>query len=152
MSDIEVRSAAKADAEAILDLWVHSEARPTKTDSIEALHTLIERDDEALIVAILNDRLVGTLIAAWDGWRGNMYRLAVHPAYRRRRVASRLVTEGERRLRDKGCKRITALVVGIDEPAVRLWTEVGYERQKEMLRFRRNLEEPLSAEDPVREA
>ncbi len=40
-----------------------------------------------------------------------MYRLAVDPAYRRRAVASGLVREGERRLAEQGCRRVTALVL-----------------------------------------
>ena len=71
-------------------------------------------------------RMVGTLIAAWDGWRGNMYRLAVVPDVRRRGIATALVGEGERRLRARRCRRISALVVDTDVHAVDFWTDVGY--------------------------
>ena len=35
--------------------------------------------------------MVGSLIAAWDGWRGSFYRLAVHPERRRQRIATALL-------------------------------------------------------------
>jgi ribosomal protein S18 acetylase RimI-like enzyme len=38
----------------------------------------------ALLVAVAGGGVVGTVIAGWDGWRGNIYRLAVHPNHRRR--------------------------------------------------------------------
>ncbi|MGO9498921.1 MAG: GNAT family N-acetyltransferase [Solirubrobacteraceae bacterium] len=46
--------------------------------------------------------LVGALIAGWDGWRGNMYRLAVGPDHRRRGVARRSLDAGEEHLRGSG--------------------------------------------------
>ena len=39
-----------------------------------------------------------------------MYRIAVHPDYRRRGIGRTLVKEGERCLAEQGVKRITALV------------------------------------------
>ena len=55
-------------------------------------------------------RLVGTMVAGWDGWRGNLYRLAVLPL--------RLVAEAERRLAEKGAIRPSALVMSGHDPAV----------------------------------
>ena len=91
-------------------------------------------------MACSGDEVVGSLLATWDGWRGNMYRLAVHPAFRRRGLARELVVEGERRLRAKGCRRITALVIENEAHAVEFWTAVGYDFQPGMERFRKNLD------------
>jgi ribosomal protein S18 acetylase RimI-like enzyme len=65
-------------------------------------------------VAEVDGRIVGALIAASDGWRGSMYRLAVDPQYRGRGIARRLVACGEARLRERGVPRVTALVSGED--------------------------------------
>ena len=122
-------------------MWAAAGAPPTVTDDVAALESLLDRDGEALIVACSDDQVVGTLVAAWDGWRGNMYRLAVRPEFRRRGLARALVTEGERRLREQGCRRVTALVLGGEAHAVEFWTAAGYEVQPEMERFRRNLDD-----------
>lgn len=73
------------------------------------------------------DRIAGTLIGGWDGWRGNMYRLAVDPGYRRMGVARRLVEEVEARLRELGAERITSLVFTDEAGAPDLWRSLGYE-------------------------
>ena len=39
--------------------------------------------------------IVGALIAAWDGWRGNMYRLAVDKGHRREGIGLALTRAGE---------------------------------------------------------
>jgi ribosomal protein S18 acetylase RimI-like enzyme len=139
MSDAEIRTGRPEDVPAILRLWQRADAPPTVTDDEVALRAVFDRDAQAVLVATVGDDMVGALIAAWDGWRGNMYRLAVHPDYRRRGIAALLVAEGEKRLRDAGCRRVTALVLTNEPGAKQLWASVGYEKQPEMARFRKNL-------------
>jgi ribosomal protein S18 acetylase RimI-like enzyme len=99
----------------------------------------LERDPELFVVAQVDDKLVGTLIGGWDGWRGNMYRLAVDPSYRRCGIGRALVREVEARLRAKGARRITALVLHEERGATEFWTAVGYERDRTIQRHVRNL-------------
>jgi GNAT superfamily N-acetyltransferase len=54
-----------------------------------------------LLVATAHGRIVGSVIGGWDGWRGNIYRLAVVPEYRRLGIARRLVKEVSRALSTK---------------------------------------------------
>jgi ribosomal protein S18 acetylase RimI-like enzyme len=107
-------------------LWVEAGAHPTSTDAAAAVTALIERDPAALLVGEIDGRMVGTLIVGWDGWRGNMYRLAVATDVRRRGIASALVDGAEHRLRSLGCRRVTALVVDADPHAAEFWTQVDY--------------------------
>jgi ribosomal protein S18 acetylase RimI-like enzyme len=122
-----VRAARPAEAPAILDLW--QEARSTHAttpDRIEYVHRLLAETPGSLLVAEASGALLGTLIAAWDGWRGNMYRLVVLREHRRRGVGLALVRAGEERLRRQGARRITALVAHEDEIASEFWESAGY--------------------------
>jgi len=78
-------------------------------------------------------------VVGWDGWRGNMYRLAVREDFRRRGIASRLVEEGHRHLRAVGAPRVTALVGVEESDAAALWRAAGYELDEKIARFVRNL-------------
>ena len=83
---MQVRPAARADVDAVLDLWAAARSAAASTpDDAEAVVRLLEDGDGALIVAEADGRIVGALVAGWDGWRGTCYRLAVLPAYRRPR-------------------------------------------------------------------
>lgn len=115
-----------AEISEILTLWIEAGAHPTSTDDAASLTGLVERDPEALLIAEMDGGIVGTLIAGWDGWRGNMYRLAVVPRVRRRGIAAALVARAERRFGTLGCRRVTALVSDDDPHAVEFWTAVGY--------------------------
>lgn len=93
----------------------------------------------ALLVAERNGEVVGALIAAWDGWRGNMYRLAVCKEHRREGIGLALTRAGEDYLRACGVRRVTALVAFDDEVAGGFWESAGYPRDREIGRRVRNL-------------
>ncbi len=70
--------------------------RRSVTDTLEDVIQVIRHPEGSVALVAESDGLiVGSLIATWDGWRGNMYRLAVSPEFRRRGIAAALVSAGE---------------------------------------------------------
>jgi ribosomal protein S18 acetylase RimI-like enzyme len=130
-----IRQGRIADADAVLALWRRAGGRPSATDDQGALAKLLARDPDALIVAEAAGAVVGSLIAAWDGWRGSFYRLAVHPDWRRRGLATELVRTGEGRLEALGAVRLTAIIAEEEPASVALWQAAGYLRQASTGRF-----------------
>jgi ribosomal protein S18 acetylase RimI-like enzyme len=78
-----IRPATAADVRHTLELWRQSGAEPTPTDDEGSLRKLIAHDPSSLLLADFGGRIVGSVIAAWDGWRGSIYRLVVAPELRR---------------------------------------------------------------------
>lgn len=130
-----IRRAVETDITAILALWRSAGAHPTVTDTHAALELLLESDPGSLLLAEAGAEPIGTLIAAWDGWRGSFYRLAVEPRWRRRGVATALIRAGEERLCTLGATRLTAIATDDEPIAPSLWQAVGYQRQSNRSRF-----------------
>jgi ribosomal protein S18 acetylase RimI-like enzyme len=138
--DITIRTATAADVEAVVGLWGVARTEHAVTDDRpEAVLRLIETDPDALLIAELGKEVVGAVIAAWDGWRGNIYRLAIEPAHRRRGIGRALVRAGEKSLQRRGARRVTALVAYEDERAAAFWDGAGYPLDSEIGRRVRNL-------------
>jgi ribosomal protein S18 acetylase RimI-like enzyme len=140
LSEAAIRTATREDLEAVLELWRIAGLREGATDSLGALTLLLEVDPEALLVAGAPGAPAGALIAAFDGWRGSFYRIAVHPEQRRRGLGRRLVREGERRLCARGAVRIDAIVSAEQLGAERFWSALGYVREGEQTRLVANFE------------
>lgn len=121
-----IRVGRVSDIESVLHLWTRAAAEPSHTDDTEGLGTLIEHDPSALIVAEDSGSIVGSVIAAWDGWRGSVYRLVVAPSHRRLGLGSELVREAERRLSAVGAVRWQAVVVETESTAVGFWQASGW--------------------------
>ncbi len=138
-TDIAIRPADDNDLQAVLRLWQEAEVTPPgPTDSLEGLTRLIHAPGGALLIAILEGRIVGSVIGGWDGWGGNIYRLAVTPAYRRRGVARQLVAEISSVLFAKGAERISAMVEHEHQWATDFWgslNDLGYKRDPKFIRY-----------------
>lgn len=124
----------------VLALWeAERSGHASVADSAEDLERLVADSPAALLVAERGGEIVGALIAGWDGWRGNMYRLAVRDRRRREGIGTALVRAGEEYLRERGARRVTALVAFDDEVAGGFWDAAGYPQDREIGRRVRNL-------------
>ena len=135
--DIPIRpglSGDDGDLVAVLQFWQEA-ADPTSTDTDSALRALVEHDRDALMVAEESGRIVGTVIAGWDGWRGSVYRLVVAPDFRRSGLGRHLVEAAERRLAELGAQRTQAIVVGSDSRAMGFWSATDWRLQEDQVRF-----------------
>ena len=120
---MNIRLCAAADCADVLRLWKAADATPSITDTLEEVRRTVADPSAIFLVASDADgHIVGSVIGGWDGWRGNIYRLAVAPVARRQGLAAALVREVCDRLEsEKGAKRITALVEKAHPDAVGFW-------------------------------
>jgi len=141
---VSVRPCQPDECALVLDVWRDAGSMTSITDNIEVLRRLLQLTNTALLVAEHQHKLVGTVIAGWDGWRGNLYRLAVLPSHRKRGIGRLLVTEGENFLIAKGAQRIGGLVAKEDPLAVSFWDALaddGYKQDSTFNRYAKSIEQ-----------
>jgi ribosomal protein S18 acetylase RimI-like enzyme len=133
-----VRAANEADCAAILELWRRAYGPQSPTYTEDDLRRMLAESGATLLVAEIDGRVVGTVIGGWDGWRGNIYRLAVDPEARRRSIGRTLVAAAGRILAAKGARRLSALVERDHAWATGFWDSaaaLGYRRDPRMVRY-----------------
>ena len=137
--EIILRRCLAVDIESVLELWQAAEASTSLTDTSQDLLRTINSGASSVILAQSGGSIVGSIIASFDGWRGNIYRLAVHPDHRRRGIARRLVSEAEVWLKNQGARRVGA-VVEQDHPwATGFWDATEFVLEPLDLRYIRDL-------------
>jgi ribosomal protein S18 acetylase RimI-like enzyme len=134
-----IRRVRDDELSAILRLWLAAGVTPPSiSDSIEGLTKLIREPAALLFVAAIDEQLIGSVIGGWDGWRGNIYRLAVTPEWRRRGIARRLVETVSVELFAKGATRLSALVEHEHHWAIKFWdsiNDLGYRHDPQFTRY-----------------
>jgi len=72
------------------------------------------------------DQVIGTIMASYDGHRGWIYSVAVHPEHRKRDVGSLLVAHAERALTERGCMKINLQIMAGNESVAAFYASLGY--------------------------
>jgi ribosomal protein S18 acetylase RimI-like enzyme len=82
--------------------------------------------DGLFFVATHKEGIVGTVMAGYDGHRGWIYALAVHPGHRKKGIASLLLSHAERRLASLGCVKINLQILKGNADVQRFYRANGY--------------------------
>ena len=103
-----IRVFDERDTQAVLALWAQAfpeYATPGKPqrDPRLSIRNKLAMQPELFFVGLLNERLIGTVMAGYDGHRGWMYSLAVAEDQRGNGYGRALVEHAERALASIGC-------------------------------------------------
>ena len=83
-------------------------------------------NDGLLFVAAEDSEILGTVMAGYDGHRGWLYSVAVHPSKRQLGLGSLLVQHAEKALADLGCLKINLQLVASNEATAAFYESMGY--------------------------
>ena len=84
-------------------------------------------NDNLFFVAIENDKIVGTIMAGYDGHRGWIYSMAVLPNKRNSNVGTKLLHHAENELKKLGCFKINLQIHEHNEKVKEFYIKNGYE-------------------------
>jgi len=86
----------------------------------------LARDGDNLLVLEEDNQLIGSVMVGYEGHRGWVNYLAVHPDHQRQGLGRLLMDEAERRLRDLGCAKVNLQVRASNETAREFYRQIGY--------------------------
>lgn len=86
----------------------------------------IAAEDGLFFVAINRQIVIGTVMAGYDGHRGWIYSMAVHPTHQRKGIGSELLAFVERRLSSLACMKINLQIMDKNEAVQRFYQANGY--------------------------
>ena len=123
------------DYEVVFQLWSRAGAgiHLRKSDEPEEIQKKLSRDPDLFLIAEEDGAVIGTVIGGFDGRRGLMYHLAVEEAYRKQGIGDMLITELEKRLREKGCIKYYLLVTRDNEEAIQFYKKRGWKPMDELI-------------------
>ncbi len=85
--------------------------------------------DELFLVLEYEKQIIGSVMAGYDGHRGSVNYLAVHPDFRGNGYAKLLMEAVEKRLRQMGCPKINLMVRKDNLAVLDFYETRGYQEQ-----------------------
>jgi acetylornithine/N-succinyldiaminopimelate aminotransferase len=111
----------------VIALWSHVFGYETAHNAPElAIDRKLAMGDGLFFVALLGGAVAGTLMAGYDGHRGWLYSVGVHPTQQKQGVGAALIRHAESALRDRGCLKINLQIIGSNERVVGFYQTLGF--------------------------
>jgi ribosomal protein S18 acetylase RimI-like enzyme len=111
----------------LVQLWTGAFAYDTAHNSPGlAIDKKLAAADDLLFVAVIEGRVVGSILAGYDGHRGWLYSVAVDAAQQKRGLGSALVRHAEAALAERGCMKINLQIRGGNEAVTAFYASLGY--------------------------
>jgi N-acetylglutamate synthase len=132
-----IRRLSIADYDDIIKLWSIAGLpfKPKGRDSRESLAREMALPQCRFFGLYEGDLMLGVILANYDGRRGWLNRMAVHPDYRGQGLAAQLITEGEAFLEAQGAVVICGLIEEMNTPSMACFSKAGYQCLNEIKYF-----------------
>ena len=124
---LRVRPFSEDDEPSVVALWTEVFAGdPPRNEPRGVISRKLGVQRELFLVGEFQGQVVGTVIAGFDGYRGWVYHLAVHPRCRRRGFGRELMREAEARLKALGCPKLNLQVRSSNAEVIAFYERLGY--------------------------
>lgn len=132
---VEIRLLKTSDYSAIFDLWKNTSGMGLRSidDSEEGIKRFLLRNPNTNFVAVVDEKIVGVIMAGNDGRRGYIYHLAVQTEYRRRGIASVLVKKCLIALENEEINKAALVVFSDNKSGNSFWQKLGFIEREDLV-------------------
>jgi ribosomal protein S18 acetylase RimI-like enzyme len=123
---MHIRTFHAADEGAVVALWDECGLTRPWNDPHKDIARKLEVQPELFLVGVVDEALIASVMAGYEGHRGWINYLAVAPRFRARGYGRALVEHVERLLLERGCPKINLQVRASNPAAVAFYRRLGY--------------------------
>lgn len=124
---MQLRPYRDSDETAVVRLWtLVLPGTAPHHDPATSIRKKLEFDRELFLVAELDGQVVGTAMGGYDGHRGWIYSVAVHPDQRRHGIGTALIRRLESLLIERGCPKVNLQVLTTNNDVVAFYEKLGF--------------------------
>ena len=128
---MDIRVFAQADTEAVVQLWRDCGlTRPWNDPHQDIARKLSVSPELFFIGTDAQGQLIATVMVGYDGHRGWINYLAVHPSHQRQGHARQLMQQAEQLLTERGCPKLNLQVRAGNEAVIAFYESLGYTDDK----------------------
>ncbi|MBQ3692572.1 MAG: GNAT family N-acetyltransferase [Clostridia bacterium] len=133
---MEIRPMKIEDYDEIFAMWQITTKRAlSDADSRENIGFYLNRNPGMSQVALVNGKIVGTVLCGHDGRRGFIHHMAVAEEYRRHNIAKRMAQTALDALEKDGIKKTHIFCYTNNNLGQSFWTALGWQKRDDVFVF-----------------
>jgi ribosomal protein S18 acetylase RimI-like enzyme len=141
MKNFIIRTFQPDDEPDVIDLWRQCGLIVPWNNPETDIQRKLSTSPDLFYVGLLDDELIASCMAGYDGHRGWIYFLAVKSDYQRKGLASMLIDHAESELIKLGCPKLELMVRKTNENVISFYQSAGYDIDPVMVLSKRLTED-----------
>lgn len=122
----EIRPFQPRDETSVIKLWTECGLVVPWNNPHRDIQRKLKVQSEMFLVACADSQIIATVMAGFDGHRGWINYLAVHPKHQHKGIGRRMMEEAEIRLREFGCPKINLQVRTSNAGMIEFYQRLGF--------------------------
>lgn len=123
---MEIRPFDPSDEESVVQLWTDCGLVVSWNNPHRDIERKVKIQPEMFLVGCSDGQIIATVMAGYDGHRGWINYLAVHPQHQHSGIGRRMMDEVESRLRAAGCPKINLQVRSENASVIEFYKRIGF--------------------------
>lgn len=114
------------DEAAVIDLWLRCGLVAPQNNPRSDIQRKLQVDPELFLVGWIDDEIVATVMAGYEGHRGWINYLAVEPSLQKSGYGRQIMAHAESLLRARGCPKINLQVRSSNKQVIAFYQSLGF--------------------------
>lgn len=128
-----IREMTPKDYEEVYSMWqITSKRALSKADSKEGILKYLARNSGMSQVAVIDEKIVGTVLAGHDGRRGFIHHMAVSPQYRRLGIGKKMAQVALDKIQADGIEKTHIFCYQNNETGQSFWKTLGFSKRDDV--------------------
>ena len=129
-SSLLIRPFKEGDEEALVSLWNMCKLTVPWNNPYKDIARKLKVQAELFLVGYLEDKLIASIMAGYDGHRGYINYFAVHPDFQAMGYGKQLMDNVENGLRELGCPKINLQIRERNDKVFTFYQKLGFVEEK----------------------
>lgn len=123
---MNIRAFQTRDEQAVIALWAHCNLVMPWNNPAQDIKRKQAVNPELFLVGEQDDSIIASVMGGYDGHRGWINYLAVHPDHQRRGYGRKMMLEVETRIRETGCPKINLQIRASNTQVIAFYRAIGF--------------------------
>ncbi len=123
---MEIKSFKEIEKDEVIELWKNCSLTSPQNNPYKDIERKLKVDPDLFLVGKIDEKIVATVMGGYEGHRGWINYLAVHPNYQKRGFGKDIMNEIENRLIAKGCPKINLQVRETNLDVIKFYESIGF--------------------------
>ena len=133
---ITIRPMTIEDYDEVYAMWLITSRRAlSSADERGQIERYLKRNEGLSQVAVVDGKIVGTVLAGHDGRRGFIHHMAVLPEYRRRHIGHALAEKAIAKIKSEGIEKTHIFCYRDNETGQKFWRDFGFVKRDDIFDF-----------------